>query len=181
MAAHPRMNARESVAAAFALAAPVLYFLVTESSKGDLYQTTAEHNLLLITLPIGLLLVGLTERRPPSPGQRRTPVWARLVLGGAAGLLLAAALLLVNGMAADNVRELPGISEGTVHNDGFVARHAVVHLDDGRTVHLRNAFCGVNGNRVTVSIAKGLLGLDRPLECRLPSMRPPPSDLRDVK
>jgi len=64
---------------------------------------------------------------------------------------------------------------GTSLESGAWAGHGVVLLDDGRTVSLMNAFCGVSGSRVTVSLAPGLLGLDRVLSCNLPSVRPPTS------
>lgn len=167
-----RNNVREIVATLLALLAPVLYFIFTETSTAALYQTTAGHGLLLITLPIGLALVWLIERRSPSQEQRRTPIWVRLLLGGATGLLLATAILIVNALTLRDVTELPGTSLGTSPEPGPIASHAVVQLQDGRTLHLLNAFCGVNGSPVTVSFAKGLLGLERLVTCTLPSMRP---------
>ena len=63
-------------------------------------------------------------------------------------------------------------SLGTSQKPVMMGNHAFVRLDAGRTVHLRNAFCGVNGARVTVFIGRGLLGLDRVLACALASERP---------
>src|SRR5437899_881957 len=80
-----RLNVREIGAAVMFLLSPVLYFIFSETPKAALYQTTAEHGLLLITVPIGLVLVWLAERRPPAQGQQPTPVWARLMPGGATG------------------------------------------------------------------------------------------------
>ncbi len=175
------MNTREIIAAVFVLAAPVGYFFVTESSAAALYQTTAEHLPLLAALPVGLVVIWLIERRPPSAGQRATPAWARLLLGGAAGFLLATAVLLLNSAAAGTPQELKGTSQGVAQTTGITAVHAVVRLEDGRTVHLRNAFCGVNGAPVTVYMAKGLLGLDRLIACNVPSVRPGPGDLEKLK
>ena len=166
------MNVREIIAAVLALLSPVLYVIFAETPKAASYQTTAEHGLLLITIPAGFMLIGLTERRPPAQGQQPTPVWARLLLGGATGLLLTVAVLFLNAIALRDVHELPGTSLGTRQEPVVMGSHAFVRLDAGRTVHLRNAFCGVNGARVTVFIGQGLLGLDRVLSCTLPSERP---------
>jgi len=167
-----RLNVREISAAVMFLLSPVLYFIFSETPKAALYQTTAEHGLLLITVPVGLVLVWLAERRPPPQGQQPTPVWARLLLGGATGLLLTVAVLFLNATTLRNVQELPGTSLGTRQKPVMMGSHAFVRLDAGRTVHLRNAFCGVNGARVTVFIGRGLLGLDRVLACTLASERP---------
>lgn len=171
-----RTYAREIIASLLVLLAPALYFIFTETSKAASYQTAAGHGLLLITLPAGLVLVWLIERRSSSQARRPTPVWARLLLGGATGLLLATAMLIVNALTLRDVTELPGTSLGTSPEPGPIASHAAVELKDGRTVHLLNAFCGVKGSPVTVSFAKGLLGLDRLVTCTLPSMRPPKAD-----
>jgi hypothetical protein len=171
-----RAYTREITAALLALLAPALYFIFTETSNAAPYQTTAGHGLLLITLPAGLVLVWLIERRPSSHARRLTPVWARLLLGGATGLLLAIAIPIVNALTLRDVTELPGTSLGTSPEPGPIASHAVVELKDGRRVHLLNAFCGVNGSPVTVSFAKGLLGLERLVSCTLPSMRPSKTD-----
>jgi len=176
MATHIRTYIREIIASLLALIAPALYFIFTETSHAAPYQTAAGHGLLLITLPAGLVLVWLIERRPPSQKRRPTPVWARLLLGGATGLLLATAMLIVNALTLRDVTELPGTSLGTSPEPGPIASHAVVELKDGRTVHLLNAFCGVNGSPVTVSVAKGFLGLERLVTCTLPSIRPPKTD-----
>ncbi len=167
-----RVNVREISAAVLFLLSPVLYFIFSETPQAAPYQTTAEHGLLLITVPAGLALVWLTERRPPAQGQQPTPVWARLLLGGATGLLLTVAVLFLNATALRDVQELPGTSLGTSQEPIVMGSHAFVRLDDGRTVHLRNAFCGVNGGRVTVFMGQGLLGLDRALACALASERP---------
>ncbi|HZC67960.1 MAG TPA: hypothetical protein VE201_05010 [Nitrospirales bacterium] len=166
------MNVREISAAVLFLLSPALYFIVSETPKAAPYQTTAEHGLLLITVPVGLVLVWLTERRPPAQGQQPMPVWARLLFGGATGLLLTVAVIFLNATALRNVQELPGTSLGTSQDLDILASHALVQLDDGRTVHLLNAFCGVNGARVTVFIGQGLLRLDRVLACALASERP---------
>jgi hypothetical protein len=139
----------------------------------------AGHGLLLITLPVGFALVWLIERRPPAGGRQPTPVWARLLLGAAAGLLLTTTLAIVNSLSVHDVQEMPGTSLGTGVESGAMAGHAAIRLKDGRTIHLLNVFCGVNGSPVTVTHANGLLGLDRLLGCRLPSMRPPQSEMRD--
>src|SRR2546425_9830498 len=80
-----RLNVREIGAAVMFLLSPVLYFIFSETPKAALYQTTAEHGLLLITVPAGLVLVWLAERPPPAQGQQPTPVLGRLLLGGATG------------------------------------------------------------------------------------------------
>src|SRR5437870_11403896 len=67
-----RLNVREIGAAVMFLLSPVLYFIFSETPKAALYQTTAEHGLLLITVPVGLVLVWLAERRPPAQGQQPT-------------------------------------------------------------------------------------------------------------
>jgi len=167
-----RVNVREISAAALFLLSPVLYFIFSETSKAAPYQTTAGHGLLLITVPAGFALVWLTERRLPAQGQQPTPAWARLLLGGATGLLLAVAVLFLNATALRDVQELPGTSLGASQEPAVMGSHVFVRLDPGRTVHLRNAFCGVNGARVTVFIGQGLLGLDRVLGCALVSERP---------
>src|SRR5437899_3612636 len=177
----PRMAARETVAAVLVLLSPVVYFIFSETSLGARYQTMAGHGLLLITLPVGFVLVWLIERRPPAGGRQPTPVWTRLLLGAATGFLLTTALVIVNSLSAHDTQELPGTSLGTSLESGAMASHAAITLADGRTIHMLNAFCGVNGSPVTVSRAKCLLGLDRLLGCNLPSMRPSPADsLEDI-
>lgn len=170
----PRMTAREIVAAALVALSPAAYFAFSETSLGVPYQTTAGHGLLLITLPIGLVLVWLSERR------QLTPVWARLLLGAAVGLLLATALTTINSLSAGNIRKLAGTSLGTSLESGGAAGQAAVRLADGRTIRLLNAFCGVSGSPVTVTHADGLLGLDRFLGCNLPQMRPPQADAQEA-
>jgi hypothetical protein len=174
------MTAREIVAAVLVLLAPVVYFTFSETSLGARYQTMAGHGLLLITLPVGFVLVWLIERRPPTGGRQPTPVWARLLLGAATGLLLTTTLAIVNSLSVHDIQELPGTSLGTSVESGAMAGHAAIRLEDGRTIHLLNAFCGVNGSPVTVAHAKGLLGLDRLLGCNLPSVRPPQSGLPET-
>jgi len=158
-----RVNVREISAAVLFLLAPVFYFIFSETPKAAPYQTTAEHGLLLITVP---------ERLPLARSQQPMPVWARLLLGGATGLLLTVAVLFLNATALGDIQELPGTSLGTSQEPVVMGSHAFVQLDAGRMVHLRNAFCGVNGARVTVLIGQGLLGLDRVLGCALTSERP---------
>lgn len=172
MAGKVRIPVRETVAAVLALLSPVLYFIFSETSWGARSQTMAGHGLLLIALPVGFVLVWLIERRPPSRGRQPTPVWARLLLGAAAGLLLTTALAIVNSLSIHDIQEMPGTSLGTSPESSITASHAAVRLADGRTIHILNAFCGVHSSPVTVSHAKGLLGLDRPLACILPSVRP---------
>ena len=167
-----RVNVREISAAVLFLLAPVFYFIFSETPKAAPYQTTAEHGLLLITVPAGLVLVWLTELLPLARSQQPMPVWARLLLGGATGLLLTVAVLFLNATALGDIQELPGTSLGTRQIPVVMGSHAFVQLDAGRMVHLRNAFCGVNGARVTVLIGQGLLGLDRVLGCALTSERP---------
>lgn len=179
MEGKPRIPAREIIAAVLVILAPAVYVTFSETSLGAPYQTAAGHGLLLITLPIGLVLVWLIERRPPTGERRPTVVWARLLLGAATGLLLTTALAIINSISARDVRDLPGTSLGTGLESGAPAGHAAIRLADGRTIHLLNAFCGVNDSPVTVTHAKGLLGLDRLLACRLPSMRPSQSEMRD--
>ena len=175
------MTAREIIAAVLVVLSPAVYFTFSETSLGVPYQTAAGHGLLLITLPIGLALVWLIERRQPSGGQQPTPVWARLLLGAATGLLLATALVIVNSLSARDIQDLPGTSLGTSLESGGAAGHAMIRLEDGRTIHLLNAFCGVNDSPVTVTHAKGLLGLDRLLRCNLPQMRPPQAGSPETK
>jgi hypothetical protein len=167
-----RVNVREISAAVLFLLAPVLYFIFSETPNAAPYQTTAEHGLLLITVPAGLVLVWLTERLPLAPSQQPMPAWALLLLGGATGFLLTVAVLFLNATALRDVQELPGTSLGTSQEPAVMGSHAFVQLDAGRMVHLRNAFCGVDGARVTVMIGQGLLGLDRVLGCALTSERP---------
>ena len=160
-----RVSVRAISAAVLLLLAPTLYFIFSETPIAAPYQTTAEHGLLLITVPAGLVLVWLTERRPPAQGQQPMAVWARLLLGGAT-------VLFLNATALRDVQELSGVSLGTSLEPVGMGSHAFVRLDAGRTVHLRNAFCGVDGARVTVFLGHGLLGLDRVLACALASERP---------
>src|SRR2546428_6729684 len=91
-----RLNVREIGAAVMFLLSPVLYFIFSETPKAALYQTTAEHGLLLITVPAGLVLVWLAERRPPAQGQQPPPVWAPPLLGGAPGPRPTVSVLLPN-------------------------------------------------------------------------------------
>ena len=169
------MTAREIVAALLVALAPVVYFIFSETAQGVPYQTAAGHGLLLITLPVGLVLVWLSERRQP------TSVWARLLLGMATGCLLATALAIVNSLSTGDSRELPGTSLGTSLESGSLAGHAVIRLEDGRTLYLLGAFCGVSGSPVTVTHSTGLLGLDRLLRCNLPQVRPPQAGLPDTR
>ena len=76
-----RMTAREIVAAVLIMLSPAVYWTFSETSLGAPHQMAAGHGLLLITLPIGLALVWLIERRPPTGGRQPTPIWARLLLG----------------------------------------------------------------------------------------------------
>lgn len=175
------MTAREIIAAVLVVLSPAVYWAFSETSLGMPYQTAAGHGLLLITLPSGLALVWLIERRPPAGGQRPTPVWARVLLGAASGILLATALAIVNSLSAQEIQETPGTSLGTSLESGAAAGHAAVRLEDGRTISLLHTFCGVNGSPVTVFHAKGLLGLDRLLACNIPSMRPPQTDSPEHK
>jgi hypothetical protein len=170
------MTAREIAAVFLTILAPVVYVVFFETSVGTAFQTSAGHLLLLFTLPVGLVAVWFLERRPPPAGQRPTPVWARLVVGVAAGLLLATAVLAANALSLRDVREVPATSLGTRLPDGFLSGRAVVRLGDGRKLRLLNAFCGVNEAKVTVSIARGLLGLERVLACVLPVSIPPKSE-----
>jgi hypothetical protein len=181
MAATPRMTAREIITAVLVLLSPVVYWIFSETSLGAPYQTTAGHGLLLITLPIGLALVWLIERRPPTDGRQPTPVWMRLLLGAATGLLLATALTIMNSLASHDIQELPGTSLGTSLESGAAAGHSEIRLKDGRTIHLLNTFCGVHGAPTTVLQAEGLLGLDRLLNCRLPSLRLPQAVSPEIK
>ncbi len=174
MAWMPRMTAREIVAAVLVALSPTAYLAFSETSLGVPYQTAAGHGLLLITLPVGLVVVWLSERRQP------TPAWAKLLLGGAAGLLLATALMIINSLSAGDIRDLAGTSLGTSLESGAAAGHAVVRLEDGRTLRLLNAFCGVSNSPVTITHANGLLGLDRLLRCNLPQMRPPQTDIPEA-
>src|SRR2546428_12624320 len=101
-----RLNVREIGAAVLFLLSPILYFIFSETPKAALYQTTAEHGLLLITVPAGLVLVWLAQRRPPAPGQQPPPVWAPLLLGGAKGALPTVAGLFLD---ATTLRDRPEI------------------------------------------------------------------------
>ena len=174
-----RMTAREIIAAALAVLSPAVYWTFSETSMGIPYQTAAGHGLLLITLPMGLALVWLIERRPTG-GRQPSPVWARLLLGAATGLLLTTALAIVNSRSVGDIQELAGTSLGTGLESGSLSGHAAIRLKDGRTIHLLNTFCGVNGSPVTIFHATGLLGLDRFLTCRMPSVRPPQSGLPET-
>lgn len=173
MAWKPRMTAREIIAAALAVLSPTVYWTFSETSMGMPYQTAAGHGLLLITLPIGLALVWLIEHRPPTGGRQPTSIWARLLLGAATGLLLTTALAIVNSLSSHDTQELAGTSLGTGLEAGIAPGHTAIRLEDGRIIHLLNAFCGATGSPVTVFHATGLLGLDRLLTCRMPSVRPP--------
>ncbi|MDO8545741.1 MAG: hypothetical protein Q7R68_00130 [Nitrospirales bacterium] len=175
----PSVTAREIVAAALAVLSPAVYFTFSETPLGAPHQTAAGHGLLLITLPVGLALIWLIEQRPTG-GRQPSPIWVRLLLGAAAGLLLATTLATVNSRSIGDIQELPGTSLGTGLESGSISGHAAIRLKDGRTIHLLNAFCGVNGSPVTVFHAKGLLGLDRFLTCRMPSVRPPQSGLPET-
>ena len=176
-----RMTAREVIAAALVVLSPAIYFTFSETPLGAPYQTAAGHGLLLITLPVGLVLIWLIERRPPTGGRQPTSVRVRLLLGAATGLLLATTLATVNSLSVRDIQELAGTSLGTSLESGSFSGHAAVRLKDGRTIHLLNAFCGVNDSPVTVFHAKGLLGLDRLLACDVPSVRPPEADLQGNK
>ncbi|HEX9870475.1 MAG TPA: hypothetical protein VGC99_18165 [Candidatus Tectomicrobia bacterium] len=167
------MTGREIAAVFLTILAPIVYFIFFETSMGTVYQTSAGHLLVLFALPIGLVSVWFMERRQPSAGQRPTPVWARLVMGAAAGLLLATAVQAANALYLGEVREVSATSLGTRPAVGFLSGRSVVRLDDGRRLRLLNAFCGVNEAKVTVSMARGLLGLDRVLACILPVTIPP--------
>src|SRR2546430_16938433 len=68
-----RLNVREIGAAALFLLSPGLYFIFSETPKAALYQTTAEHGLLLITVPPGLVLGWLPPPPPPRPGPPPPP------------------------------------------------------------------------------------------------------------
>src|SRR3989442_14530208 len=105
-----RVNVREISVAALFLLSPVLYFIFSETSKAAPYQRTAGHGLLLVTVPAGLALVWLTERRLPPHGHPPMPAWARLLLGGATVLLLAVAVLLLLDTALRGGHERPGNS-----------------------------------------------------------------------
>src|SRR5256885_15112584 len=98
-----RLNVREIGAAVMFLLSPVLYFIFSETPKAALYQTTAEHGLLLITVPVGLVLVWLAERRPPAQGQQPTPVWARLLPGGATGVVAPVWVLVLKATALRDI------------------------------------------------------------------------------
>src|SRR3989442_14704283 len=124
-----RLNVREIGAAVMVLLSPVLYFIFSETPKAALYQTTAEHGLLLITVPAGLVLVWLAERPPPAQGPQPTPVWARPLLGGATGLLLTVSVLLLNATTLRDVQELPRTSLGTSHKTVMMCSQALVRLD----------------------------------------------------
>ena len=173
------MTAREIIAAALAVLSPAVYFTFSETPLGAPHQTAAGHGLLLITLPVGLALIWLIEQRPTG-GRQPSPIWVRLLLGAATGLLLTTALAIVNSLSVSDIQELAGTSLGTSLESGALAGHSAVKLGDGRTIHLLNTFCGVTGSPVTVFHATGLLGLDRFLTCRMPSMRPPQSGLPET-
>ena len=177
----PRVTAREIVAAALAVLSPAVYFTFSETPLGAPYQTAAGHGLLLITLPVGLVLIWLIERRPPPGGRQPTSIRVRLLLGAAAGLLLATTLATVNSLSVGDIQEITGTSLGTGLESGSISGHVAIRLKDGRTIHLLNAFCGVNDSPITVFHAKGLLGLDRLLACDIPSVRPPEADLLGSK
>src|SRR2546425_13151953 len=80
-----RLNVREIGAAVLFLLSPILYFIFSETPKAALYQTTAEHGLLFITVPAGLVLVWLAPRRPPPPGPQPHPALARPAARGETG------------------------------------------------------------------------------------------------
>lgn len=178
MAWKPRVTASEIVAAVLVVLSPVVYFTFSETPLGAPYQTAAGHGLLLITLPVGLVLIWFIEQRPTG-GRQPSPVWVCLLLGAATGLLLATTLATVNSFSVSDIQELAGTSLGTSLESGSFSGHAAIRLKDGRTIHLLNAFCGVNDSPVTVFHAKGLLGLDRLLACDVPSVRPSQSEMQD--
>lgn len=170
------ITGREIAAVLLTILSPIVYFIFFETSMGMAYQTSAGHLLVLFALPVGLVLVWFMERRRPPAGQRPTPVWARLVMGAAMGLLLATAVQAANALYLGEVREVPATSLGNRPAVGFLSGRAVVRLDDGQRLRLLNAFCGVNEAKITVSMARGLLGLDRVLACILPVTIPPKTD-----
>jgi hypothetical protein len=166
----PRLPLLDIVAILLALSAPVLYVLFFETSTGEPYRTTAEHGLLLITLPLGFVSVWLLERRATLQGRPPSPVWMRLLLGGAAGLLLAAALVVVNALALVQVRQVPATSIGAPA--GSARGPAAVRMENGGIVRFTNAFCGVKNSKVNVLIGRGLLGIDRIVGCEIPFSPP---------
>lgn len=170
------MPAHEIAAVFLTILAPVVYVVFFETSVGAAYRTSAGHLLLLFALPVGIGSVWFLERRPPPAGQRPTAVWVRLVVGVAAGLLLATAVQAANALSLRDVREVPATSLGTRLPVGFLSGRAVVRLDDGRKLRLLSAFCGVKEGKVTVSIARGLLGLERVLACIMPVSLPPKTE-----
>src|SRR3989338_8305713 len=115
----PRVTAREIVAAALAVLSPAVYFTFSETPLGAPYQTAAGHGLLLITLPVGLVLIWLIEQRP-TYGRQPSPVWAPLLLGAAAGLLLATTLATVNSLSVGNIQEITGTSLGAGLESGSI-------------------------------------------------------------
>src|SRR2546428_13980199 len=80
-----RLNVREIGAAVLFLLSPILYFIFSETPKTALYPTTAEHGLLLINVPAGLVLVWLAQRRPPAHGPQPHPALGPPLLLGATG------------------------------------------------------------------------------------------------
>src|SRR5436309_14488824 len=102
-----RVSVREIAAAVLFLLSPVLYFIFSETPKAALYQTTAEHGLLLITVPASLVLVWLAERRPPAQGPQPTPVGAPLLPGAATGPLPTVAVLSLNDATLRDALEPP--------------------------------------------------------------------------
>src|SRR2546430_15044249 len=81
-----RLNVREIGAAVMFLLSPGLYFIFSETPKAALYQTTAEHGLVLITVPVGLLLGLLARRPPPAPGAQAKAAFGFPPRGRGAGL-----------------------------------------------------------------------------------------------
>lgn len=161
-----------TIAAILAVSAPIVHFLSFHSSLAAPFRTSADHGLLLITLPIGFISVWLLERRPSPQGQPPSPIWARLLLGGAAGLLLASALVVLNALGLANIRQIPATSLGSVAEPGMAGGHAEVRLEDGQILRFPNAFCGVKNSKVNALVGKGLLGLERIVGCEVPFSPP---------
>lgn len=168
----PRPSLFNILAALLIMAAPIVYFLCFHTSRGAPFRTSAGPSLLLFTLPLGFILVWLGERRPGPHSQQSSPVWLRLLLGGAAGLLLATALVVINALGLAEVRQIPATSLGSAPDARLAGGLAQLRLDDGQIVRFPNAFCGVTNSKVRVLVGKGLLGLERIVGCEVPFSPP---------
>jgi hypothetical protein len=168
----PRPFLFNVLAAILVISALIVYYLSFHAPWGAPFRTSAGPSLLLYTVPLGVVLVWLLERRTGPRSQPSSPVWLRLLLGGAAGLLLATALVVINALGLAEVRPIPATSLGSV--PGLTGGMAQLRLEEGQIVRFPNAFCGVTNSKVRVLVGKGLFGLERLVGCEVPFSPPEP-------